>query len=201
MNNQKKLILASGSPRRKQLLEENGFNIEVLPSKVEEIIQEEWSIEEVAVKLADLKAMDIYEKLGKPANSIVMGADTIVVWNDQILGKPRDATEAFIMLKNLSGTAHIVYTGVSFRGDIDIQILEKTIVHFAPISDDQINYYISNYNPMDKAGAYGIQEWLGICFVEKIEGCYTNVMGLPMRRVFEVLDGHLDFNNLNEPTI
>jgi septum formation protein len=200
MNSLKKLILASSSPRRKQLLEENGFKVEVIPSKVEEIIQSEWSLEEVAVKLADLKAMDIYEKLGNPASTIVIGADTIVVWNDQILGKPRDASEAFVMLKNLSGTAHIVYTGVSFRGGMDIQILEKTTVHFAPITDEQINYYISHYNPMDKAGAYGIQEWLGVCFVEKIEGCYTNVMGLPMRRVFGVLEKYLDFNNINEHT-
>lgn len=189
----KKLILASGSPRRRQLLEENGFKIEVIPSKVDEIIHEEWTLQEVAVKLADLKAQDIYRKLENPANSIVIGADTIVVWNNQILGKPKDKAEAFTMLKNLSGTSHIVYTGVSFCGEIDLQILEKTIVYFAPISDEQINYYISHYNPMDKAGAYGIQEWLGICFVEKIEGCYTNVMGLPMRRVFEVLGGNFKF--------
>ncbi len=193
MHQYKSIILASGSPRRKQLLEENGFKIEVIPSTVDEIIHNEWTIEEVALKLADLKAVDIFEKSGYPANSVVIGADTIVVWNNQILGKPRDAEEAFIMLKNLSGTSHLVYTGVSFRGDIDIQIVEKTVVHFAPISDEQINYYITHYNPMDKAGAYGIQEWLGICFVEKIEGCYTNVMGLPMRRVFEVLEGNAEF--------
>lgn len=189
----KKLILASGSPRRKQLLEENGFNIEVMPSKVDELIQPEWAVEEVAVKLADLKALDIYEKCEHPENTIVIGADTIVVWNNQILGKPGTDSEAFDMLKNLSGTNHIVYTGVSFRGAVEKQILEKTLVHFAAISDEQINYYISKYSPMDKAGAYGIQEWLGICFVEKIEGCYTNVMGLPMRRVFEVLQRDLVF--------
>ncbi len=193
MNNHNKLILASGSPRRKQLLEENGFNIEVIASQVEEIIQDHWSVEDVAVELADLKALDIYEKIGKPSKTIVIGADTIVVWNDQILGKPKDKAEAFTMLKNLSGTSHLVYTGVSFRGEIDLQILEKTIVYFAPISEEQINYYITHYNPMDKAGAYGIQEWLGICFVEKIEGCYTNVMGLPMRRVFEVLESIIEF--------
>lgn len=193
MDINKKLILASGSPRRKQLLEDNGFKIEVISSQVDEIIQKEWSVEEVAVKLADLKAADIFEKIGRSDNTIVIGADTIVVWNDQILGKPRDAAEAFTMIKNLSGKSHIVYTGVSFRGSIETEILEKTVVHFAPISDDQINYYISHYHPMDKAGAYGIQEWLGICFVEKIEGCYTNVMGLPMKRVFEVLQGEIVF--------
>lgn len=173
------IILASGSPRRKQLLEQINLEFEVVPSQIYEDFSLNLSPTDFVEYYAQEKAKDV-------ANSYpdkwVIGADTIVVFESHILGKPKNEKDSFQMLKRLSGNTHQVITGVSIQNikqDISDSFHERTNVTFNTLSDNIINYYIETYDPFDKAGSYGIQDWFSVC-VNRIDGCFYNVMGFPL---------------------
>ena len=173
------IILASGSPRRKQLLEQIDLEFEVVPSQIYEDFSLNLSPTDFVEYYAQEKAKDV-------ANSYpdkwVIGADTIVVFESHILGKPKNEKDSFQMLKRLSGNTHQVITGVSIQNikqDISDSFHERTNVTFNTLSDNIINYYIDTYEPFDKAGSYGIQDWFSVC-VNRIDGCFYNVMGFPL---------------------
>lgn len=179
------LILASKSPRRKQLLEEAGFKFEVKTIPFEEVFPKELSTDKVAEYLAIEK--NKAHQLEFPDATIVT-ADTIVVFTDQVLGKPKDAKDAFKTLKILSGKIHQVFTGVCISNpEKQKSFSSLTDVKFKELSDEEINYYIKNFEPFDKAGSYGIQEWIGLIGVEWIKGSFVNVVGLPVDEVYRVL--------------
>jgi len=181
------IILASISPRRKALLTEIGLSFMVEPSSVHEDFTIDLAPEDFAQHYAKQKAMDISYR---NHDSLVIGADTIVVLGNRILGKPKNATESYDMLSSLSGTTHTVMTGVSLQAkslEIDHTFIEKTKVQFKELSNIEINYYIENYEPFDKAGSYGIQDWFSVC-VEKIEGCFYNVVGFPLSAFYKEID-------------
>jgi tetrapyrrole methylase family protein/MazG family protein len=181
-----KLILASQSPRRKELLESAGFKFEVVPAKGAETIPENTSPCEVAMHLARQKAVEVSKLYSSSyPNCAVIGADTIVYCDGDFLEKPADKADAFSMLKRLSGRKHCVYTGVAVN---DYCFYEKTEVTFHDLSDNEINDYIETGEPFDKAGAYGIQE-KGMLLVKSIKGDFYNVMGLPISRLTRVLHG------------
>lgn len=183
----KVIVLASKSPRRAQLLREAGFNFRIHQMDVNEDFSSEMPVEEVAAFLADKKSsaanLDIINE-----NEILLTADSVVVINNQILNKPAGKEEAFDMLQQLSDKTHIVYTGVCLRNrEKKVVFSNQTNVTFGAMSDLEINYYIDQFNPMDKAGSYGIQEWIGYCKIRKIEGEYANVIGLPIYAIYEEL--------------
>lgn len=185
--NNRNIILASQSPRRQQLLADLGLQFEVrVIANIEESYPESMVPKKVPVYLAQQKAI-AYKSTLKP-NDILITADTIVATEEAILGKPKDKAEAFGMIKSLCERDHMVITGVNIC-DTEKEIAFKSItkVHFSAISDDEINYYIDKYQPFDKAGSYGIQEWIGYIGVEHIEGSYFNVMGLPVQHVYNAL--------------
>lgn len=182
-----KLLLASKSPRRRQLLAELGFPIEFVDVDVEERVPDGTKASEVAERLACLKAAAWPVERLAPGEVLVT-ADTVVVHRNQVLGKPSSRDEALAMLHALSGDSHTVYTGVSLRSSTkQISFTESTEVFFRKLTDADIEYYVDHYKPFDKAGAYGIQEWIGMVGVERIEGCFYNVMGLPVARLYERL--------------
>lgn len=186
------IILASGSPRRKEILETIGLEFEIIPAQGEEVVSSTVP-EEVVKELAEQKAMEIAGNLPKVVtDTMVIGADTVVAIDGQILGKPKDEEDAFRMLSNLSGRSHKVYTGVSIVF-IDpeeragkITFCEETEVTFEQLSDKQIRRYISTGDSLDKAGAYGIQGPF-MCHVKGISGDYQNVVGFPVARFYEEL--------------
>lgn len=184
------LILASSSPRRRELLRAAGFEFQVTPSTVEEVVQPGESPLEFARRTARDKAMEVAGRAGR--GDWVLGADTIVALNGQILGKPADSADAARMLRLLSGAEHEVITGVCLARPpaslIAIQS-EVTRVTFRPLAEEEISAYIRSGEPMDKAGAYGVQG-LASRFVTHIEGCYFNVVGLPISRVDRMLREH-----------
>ena len=182
----KKLILASASPRRENLLKMIGFDFEVVDSQVDEQ-SEVYTIPEVHVlELAQKKALKVAEKI---KSGLIIGADTIVVLNNQILGKPKDAKQAKEILRQLSDRTHTVYTGFTIvekpSGEM-VSEFEKTLVSFRKLADAEIVRYIQSGSPLDKAGGYGIQDQ-GALFVEKIDGCFYNVMGLPVTKLYQAL--------------
>ncbi len=182
-----KFILASSSPRRRELLLrlQTPFDI-ILPDVDESIIPPEGSPETYCTALAELKANDISQHY---PNNLVIGSDTIVVLDNNIMGKPEDKTMAQNMLKTLSGKTHHVYTGVCLKwADKNIHHLfaEITMVTFRELSEADINHYIESCPPYDKAGSYGIQDWSAV-FVKEIKGCYDNVVGFPISRFYEEL--------------
>jgi len=182
----KRLILASASPRRRDLLAEVGLRFEVIPSSVEEEHQDGLSPLEVARTLAGEKAADVASRF---TSGIVIGADTIVVLDGEILGKPKDPEDAFQMLRRLSGRSHEVITALVLIEAESGKMMtgqETTRVFFKEMTDREISAYISTGEPMDKAGAYGIQG-KGMLLVRRIQGCYTNVVGLPMMKLTEML--------------
>jgi septum formation protein len=182
----KKLILASQSPRRKELLKGLGFDFEVRTKDTNEDFPEDLDASEVAGYLSKKKAKAFAQEIGP--NEIVVTSDTVVILEGKILGKPLDKEEAFEMLSGLSGKNHLVTTAVTFLSSDKILTLSDTAkVYFKELSVEEIEYYISRYQPFDKAGAYGIQEWIGFVGVEKIEGSYFTVMGLPIHIVYDVL--------------
>jgi septum formation protein len=183
----KVIVLASKSPRRAQLLKEAGFNFRIHQMDVNEDFSSEMPVSEVAAYLADKKAtapdIDIRNE-----NEILLTADSVVVINNQILNKPANKEEAFEMLQQLSDRTHIVYTGVCMRNnEKKVVFSNQTNVTFGTLSDHEIHYYIEQFNPMDKAGSYGIQDWIGFCKIRKIDGEYANVMGLPVYAIYEEL--------------
>ena len=179
----KPLVLASLSPRQAQLLRQVGLEFEVVPSGIEEQISDDLSPERQTVQFAIDKAKDVASRV---ENRIVVGADTIVYLEGRHLGKPADLIEASNMLRILSGKTHIVYTGIAI---VDVPSLsfvsdfESTEVTFRELSYKEIEFYVSHDNPIDKAGAYGIQDRSAL-FVDKIEGCYNNVVGFPLTRFY-----------------
>lgn len=181
------LLLASKSPRRRELLSSLGYPIQYIDISVDEKLDSPVSADKVAETLALLKS-EGYDENNLQDGEILVTADTVVVHNDLVLGKPKDAQEAKEMLLNLSGDKHQVYTGVCLKSKNGRRLFtEKTDVWFKDLSEEEISYYIENHKPFDKAGAYGIQEWIGMIGISKIEGCYYNVMGLPMARLYQEL--------------
>lgn len=179
-----KLILASASPRRKEILENIGYKFEVIPSESEEKLKDGLSPKDTVEALAYQKALDVYSD---NPESIVLGADTVVVFDGKILGKPKDKQDARRMLKMLSGQTHEVRTGYAvLGGNTEIVLSECTLVTFFSLSDEEIENYINTGEPMDKAGAYGIQG-KGALLVRSILGDYFNVVGLPVANVSRCL--------------
>lgn len=179
------IILASKSPRRQELLKLMGFDFQVVLREVDESFPPELSPSEIAVYISEKKAK-AFDLLIE--NEIVITADTIVSLDGKILGKPESEDHAFEILSELSGKKHDVITGVSLLKNHKIfSFHELTEVFFKEISAEQIRYYIETCQPMDKAGAYGIQEWIGLVAVEKINGSYSNVVGLPTHRLYTEL--------------
>lgn len=186
MNNQfPSIILASKSPRRQELLKLMGIDFRIVLKEVDESYPEGLEPAEIALYISEKKAKAFDELVN---DEIVITADTIVVIDGKILGKPEDEQDALEILSALSGNMHEVITAVSLLKDGQIHsFYEVSEVFFKPITEDQIRYYIMNGNPMDKAGAYGIQEWIGLIAIEKINGSYTNVVGLPTHRLYQEL--------------
>lgn len=181
----KRIVLASGSPRRQQFFRELNIDFTIQIKEVEEIYPEVLKASEITVYLAELKA-NAFDLLAD--NEIVITSDTIVWHENNALGKPKDVQEAFNMLQSLSGKTHEVITSVCFKTKNTLEtITETTKVTFNSLSDEVIRYYIETYKPFDKAGSYGIQEWIGLVGIEKIEGSYTNVVGLPVDKVYQKL--------------
>lgn len=195
------IILASASPRRKELLEQIGLTFDICPAKGEEVITKTIPAE-VVKELASQKAKEVaamvksyeekHEELMTPQDIMVIGADTIVAYEDQILGKPKDEEDAYRMLSMLSGNTHSVYTGVSIillgaSGKVgELNFYEKTDVVMRQMDENEIRRYIATGEPMDKAGAYGIQGKCAI-FIDKIDGDYNNVVGLPIAAIYREL--------------
>ena len=182
----KNIILASSSIRRQELLRELDLEFTIItPPLQEEIIPNELSRTETAEHIALQKANQ-FKNIND--NEIIITADTIVWIDNKILGKPKDYADAFAMLKLLSGKSHYVVTGVCIKSKDKTKVFNsETLVTFTEITDKEINYYIENYKPYDKAGAYGIQEWIGKIAIESISGCYYNVMGLPIQKLYREL--------------
>ena len=180
-----KLLLASRSPRRKQLLKELGFDFETVKINCEEIIPDNLEIEKASTYLAELKA-NSYQNLEK--DEVLLTADTVVICKGEILGKPKDKIEATEMLAKLSNTSHFVHTAFSLKNSEKI-ITKNDVakVYFKKIKDSEIENYIETCKPFDKAGAYGIQEWIGMAKIEKIEGSFYTIMGLPTHLLYEAL--------------
>jgi septum formation protein len=183
----KKIILASQSPRRKQLLEWAEIPFEILARSTEETYPDGLPFTEIPVHIARVKAMVVQDEL--PPVSIVLAADTIVVLKDRIIGKPKDRQDAIDILTDLSGQEHQVITGVVIRqGKKETTFFDTTSVFFHTLSQEQITFYIDKYKPYDKAGAYAIQEWIGVTGIRSINGDFYNVMGLPVSRVIQALN-------------
>lgn len=185
------IILASASPRRKQLFQMMGISCTVDPSDIEEVIEPNRDPEYNVCRLAEQKAEDVVRRY---ENAIIIAADTIVVNNGIILGKPESGTDAANMLRSLSGGHHYVYSGVAViesakivKSDQRISFFQKTKVTFSTLDDTEINQYITTGNPMDKAGAYGIQDDYGSLFIKKIEGSYNNVVGFPVNKFYQTM--------------
>jgi len=181
-----KIILASGSPRRQQFFKELDLDFEIKIKEVEEIYPDTLQGVEITNYLAKLKSAAFDNDI--QPNEIIVTSDTIVWLDNKALGKPKDKQDAFLMLQSMAGKTHEVITSVCFKTINKIDILNcVTRVTFNPISDAEILFYIDKYQPFDKAGAYGIQEWIGLMAIAKIEGSYTNVVGLPTDLVYRYL--------------
>ncbi|MFZ4398489.1 MAG: Maf family nucleotide pyrophosphatase [Bacteroidales bacterium] len=180
------IILASQSPRRQQLLKDMGFHFKVIVTDVDEIYPKKMPVVEIPVYLAEMKANALSHELKE--NSLIIAADTIVTLGDIVLGKPKDAEDAFNILRQISGRKHQVITGVCLKtATKQKSFFAESNVYFRHLSDEEIYYYISKYQPFDKAGAYGVQEWIGYVGIERIEGSYFNVMGLPTQMLYKEL--------------
>lgn len=182
----KKIILASKSPRRSFLMREAGFEFEVRTREIDESFPPEMPVDNVAEFIAKKKAdgvMDFIEN-----EEVIITSDTVVILNNKIYGKPKDKADASKMLREISGTMHRVITGVCIRSRArEVAFSDVAEVYINDMTDEEIDYYIEQCQPFDKAGSYGIQEWLGYVKVARIDGSYATVMGLPVHRVYEVL--------------
>ena len=187
----KRIILASNSPRRRELLGGLGYTYEVrVLDGIDESYPESLRGSDVAAYISRVKA-DAYRKT-MADDELIITADTIVCLDDKVLGKPADENEAVAMLRSLSGRTHQVYTGVTIvTVEESSTFVSRSDVTFAALTEEEILHYVSQYRPMDKAGAYGIQEWIGYVGVERIEGSYFNVMGLPVQRLYTELRKYL----------
>jgi len=182
----KKIILASGSPRRKQLLEWAEIPFEIVVRETDETFPEGLKVEEVAIHIARQKATAIRSMVNN--DSVILAADTIVVLNERIIGKPKSREDAINILSDLSGHKHKVITGVVIAsGKKEISFSDSTDVYFHELDAEQIGFYVDKYKPYDKAGAYAIQEWIGVVGIQSVRGDFYNVMGLPVSRVVREL--------------
>ena len=183
----RKVILASQSPRRRELLAGMGIDFDVLTTDVEETYDPSWSPEQIVMHLSRLKLSPIDMAQYDP-QTIFIACDTIVVVNGQIIGKPKDRADAERMLKMLSGNSHTVYSGLTVATPRKtLTDYRATEVFFDNLSDEIIQYYIDTYKPFDKAGSYGVQEWIGRVGIREIHGSFYNVMGLPTRLLWQML--------------
>lgn len=181
------VILASGSPRRQELFAELGIKFKIQLKKIEETYPKELKKEQITDFLANLKSKPFLKELSE--KDLLITSDTIVWLKNEALGKPKNNNEAFDMLKKLSAKKHKVITSVSIRSKRFQQIFNSTtIVEFKKLHNNEIEYYVKNFKPFDKAGAYGIQEWIGKIGVKKIKGCYFNVVGLPISKLYNNLE-------------
>ncbi len=182
-----KVVLASNSPRRKQLLEQLGVNFTTrVLSGIDESYPQDLPVEEIAEYISQKKATPYCEQMTE--DELVITADTIVVCGNKVMGKPKDSEDACDMLRELSGKTHKVVTGVTITTkDKTISFSTITEVDFAELTEKEITYYVETYKPLDKAGAYGIQEWIGCVGVSGMKGSYYNVMGLPIFRLYQEL--------------
>jgi septum formation protein len=179
------LVLASGSPRRKQLMTDAGFQFTIETRPTDEVFPDTMPVDEVAEYLARQKADEFRADLG---NRMVLCADTVVILDNQIMNKPQDEADARRMLRALSGRTHRVRTGVCIlTPDETVSFTDETTVLFAPLTDDEITYYIQTCKPFDKAGSYGAQDFIGLVGIERLDGSFYTVMGLPTHRVYQVL--------------
>lgn len=184
-----KLLLASKSPRRRQLLSELGYGVEFVDIDVDETLERPLAADRVAEHLACRKA-DACPTTLLGAGTVLVTADTVVVHRGEVLGKPHGRDEALRMLRSLMGERHEVFTGVCLRSARERRsFTERTLITFAPLGEAELEYYVDTYRPYDKAGSYGIQEWIGMVGVTGIEGDYYNVMGLPVARLYAELKG------------
>lgn len=180
------LILASGSPRRQQFFKELDVDFEIRLKEVAEIYPLELKTHEITDFLADLKSKPFDSELTE--KDLLITSDTIVWFENEALGKPKNYDEAFSMLRRMSGKVHEVITSISIKNKNFQKIInDTTVVEFKDLSDEEIDYYVKEYQPYDKAGAYGIQEWIGRIGIKKIEGSYFNVMGLPVHKLYKEL--------------
>jgi len=188
------IILASGSPRRQQFFKDLDIDFEIRLKEIDEIYPPSLKAEEITNYLAQLKAAAFKGELKK--KELLITSDTIVWMNNEALGKPKDNDDAFTILKKLANANHEVITSVCFTTIHSTHtIFDITKVTFNKLSDEAIYYYLDNYKPFDKAGAYGIQDWIGLIGISKIEGSYTNVVGLPTEKVYDYLTTKLVLNN------
>ncbi|MGQ3678134.1 Maf-like protein [Tenacibaculum discolor] len=180
------IILASNSPRRQELIKSLDIPFSIKTKEVEEIYPEELKHSEITDFLADLKATPFKKELRE--NELLITSDTIVWVNKRALGKPKNYEEAFQMLKEISNNKHEVITSICITSkSFQKTMNDTTLVNFRELSDEEIDYYINTYKPFDKAGAYGIQEWIGKIGITKIEGSYFNVMGFPVHKLYKEL--------------
>jgi septum formation protein len=184
------IILGSASPRRQELLKGLGFQFEVHAINADESFSDELKAEQIPLYLAEKKSKAFNRILGK--NELLITSDTIVWHNGKVLNKPADFLDAVHMLTTLSGSMHEVFTAVCLRtNEKEKLFFDRTCVYFRKLSGEEIEYYVKNYNVYDKAGAYGAQDWIGYVAVEKIEGSYFNVMGLPVNKLYTELSNFL----------
>ena len=187
------IILASGSPRRQQFFKEMDLHYTIRLKEIEEIYPEHLQAEEITNFLAKLKASAFENELEE--NDVLVTSDTIVWLNGKALGKPKDYDDAFKMLQQLANQTHEVITSVCLKSIDKTDVFHcVTKVTFANLSDEAIQYYLDNYQPFDKAGSYGIQDWIGLIGISKIEGSYTNVVGLPTEMLFQKLMNYAETN-------
>lgn len=184
--NKRKIILASSSPRRKQLMEEAGFWFDIMSFPFDESYPEDMPTYHIAEYLAEEKSKHAMHSIRN--DEILLTADSIVVLGDTVFGKPKDFDEAYKILATLSGKKHLVYTGICLA-DLtkSLCFTGKSEVYFREMNHDEITWYINEYKPYDKAGAYAVQEWIGLCKISEIHGTYANIMGLPTDLVYEGL--------------
>ncbi len=188
-----KIILASQSPRRKQLLEWAEIPFEIIIAATDESYPSNLAMEDIAIYIAKNKAFTV--KQSKNIKIPVLAADTIVVLQNEIIGKPKDREDAISILSRLSGKQHKVITGVVILyGDVEISFADTTVVEFYSITKEQIEFYVDKYKPYDKAGAYAIQEWIGVIGIKSINGDFYNVMGLPVSRVVKAINSLVKIN-------
>lgn len=192
-----KIILASASPRRIELIKKLGCDTETVRPQTDEKFDECLSLEDNLISVAAAKGLDVKDRRGLHRDEIIVSADTVVNADGTVMGKPADAADAAKMLRKLAGHTHTVLTAVClFTEDASLSFCEKTDVEFAPMSDSEIEYYISTGEPFDKAGAYAVQG-AGALFISGIYGDYYNVMGLPLNRLYRVLRDEFGFQLMN----
>lgn len=187
----KHIVLASGSPRRQQFFRDLGLDFEIRLREIDEIYPENLKAHEITDYLAVLKSTAFDGEL--EPNDILVTSDTIVWHNGKALGKPKNYDDAVQMLRTMAGSTHEVFTSICLKTAEAVTVFhEATKVTFAPISDEAIHYYLETCKPFDKAGAYGIQDWLGLTAISRIEGSYTNVVGLPTEKFYRYLSSFID---------